>query len=50
MKNTTQLWKKKKKTETETYAQIKTYKKYKNSTLKSHDKYHFINKTFNNAQ
>lgn len=24
------------------YAQIKTYKKYKNSTLKSHfDKYHF---------
>ncbi len=34
-----------------TYAQIKTYKKYKNSTLKSHfDKYHFNNKTFNNAQ
>lgn len=34
-----------------TYAQIKTYKKYKNSTLpKSHFKYHFNNKTFNNAQ
>lgn len=34
-----------------TYAQIKTYKKYKNSTLKSHvDKYHFNNKTFDNAQ
>lgn len=35
---------------TKTYAQSKTYKKYKTSTLKSHfDKYHFINKTFNNA-
>lgn len=34
-----------------TYAQIKTYKKYKNSTLKSHfDKYHLNNKTFKNAQ
>lgn len=34
-----------------TYAQIKTYKKYKNSTLKLHfDQYHFNNKTRNNAQ
>lgn len=33
-----------------TYAQIKTYKKYKNSTLKSHfDKYHFNNIMHNRA-
>lgn len=29
---------------------LKPIKKYKNSTLKSHFKYHFNNKTFNNAQ
>lgn len=39
------------KTKKKTYAQIKTYKKYKNSTLEFHfDKYHFNNETFNNAQ